>query len=187
MARVATDDRSARPPMANPQMTIPQMDWLTMTNTTSAGPTLRAWIRAHKSKFGRWLFARTVAKRAPYFGTIKPRFLDLQPRLCRVTMKKRRAVENHIGTVHALAMGNLCELAAGMCTEVTIPVGMRWIPRGMTIEYLAKAKTDVVAIARLDKTEWAGAENIGVPVSVQDANGKEVVRAVISMYVSPRK
>jgi hypothetical protein len=23
--------------------------------------------------------------------------------------------------VHALAMGNLCELAAGMCTEVTIP------------------------------------------------------------------
>jgi hypothetical protein len=26
-----------------------------------------------------------------------------------------------------------------------------------------------------------------VPVSVHDANGKEVVRAVISMYVSPRK
>jgi acyl-coenzyme A thioesterase PaaI-like protein len=102
-------------------------------------------------------------------------------------MKKRRAVENHIGTVHALAMGNLCELAAGMCTEVTIPVGMRWIPRGMTIEYLAKAETDVTATARLEKTEWAGAENISVPVSVHDAGGKEVVRAVISMYVSPRK
>jgi hypothetical protein len=26
-----------------------------------------------------------------------------------------------------------------------------------------------------------------VPVSVHDAQGKEVVRAVISMYVSPRK
>ena len=61
------------------------------------------------------------SKRAPYFGTIRPSFLDLQPKLCRVAMKKRRAVENHIGTVHALAMGNLCELAAGMCTEVTIP------------------------------------------------------------------
>jgi hypothetical protein len=57
----------------------------------------------------------------------------------------------------------------------------------MTIEYLAKAETDVTATARLDKTEWAGAENIGVPVSVHDVNGKEVVRAVISMYVSPRK
>ncbi|MEO8061730.1 MAG: hotdog fold domain-containing protein [Pseudomonadota bacterium] len=177
MARVATDVHPARP----------QMDWLTMTDTTQAGPTLRAWIRAHRSAFGRWLFARTVCKRAPYFATIKPRFLDLQPTLCRVAMQKRRAVENHIHTVHALAMGNLCELAAGLCTEVTIPVGMRWIPRGMTIEYLAKAETDVIATARLDKTEWAGAENIGVPVTVTDTNGKEVVRAVISMYVSPKK
>jgi acyl-coenzyme A thioesterase PaaI-like protein len=173
--------------MARTATARPQMDWLTMTDTTTLGPTLRAWIRMQGSAFGRWLFARTVSKRAPYFGTIKPKFLDLQPRLCRVSMKKRRAVENHIHTVHALAMGNLCELAAGMCTEVTIPVNMRWIPRGMTIEYLAKAETDVTATARLDKTEWAGAENIGVPVSVHDLNGKEVVRAVISMYVSPRK
>src|SRR3954464_1276192 len=173
MARVATD--------------VPQSDWLTRTDTTEAGPTLRAWTRMQRTRFGRWLFARTVSKRAPYFGTIKPRFLELEPKLCRVTMKKRRAVENHIGTVHALAMGNLCELAAGMCTEVTIPVGMRWIPRGMTIEYLSKAQTDVVATARLDKTEWTGAENVGVPVTVTDMNGKEVVRAVISMYVSPPK
>jgi acyl-coenzyme A thioesterase PaaI-like protein len=174
--------------MTNPAMTTrPQMDWLTLTDTTTAGPTLRAWIRVHKSTFGRWMFARTVSKRAPYFGTIKPRFLDLQPRLCRVWMKKRRAVENHIGTVHALAMGNLCELAAGMCTEVTVPTNMRWIPRGMTIEYLGKAETDVTASARLEKSEWAQAENVAVPVSVHDTNGKEVVRAVISMYVSPKK
>ena len=173
MARVATD--------------VPQSDWLTRTDTPSAGPTLRAWMRAQRTGFGRWLFARTVSKRAPYFGTIKPKFLELQPKVCRVWMRKRRAVENHIGTVHALAMGNLCELAAGMCTEVTIPVSMRWLPRGMTIEYLAKAETDVTATARLDKTEWTGAENVAVPVTVTDDNGKEVVRAVISMYVSPRK
>jgi acyl-coenzyme A thioesterase PaaI-like protein len=173
MARVATD--------------VPQSDWLKRTDTTAAGPTLRAWVRLQRSAFGRWLFARTVCRRAPYFGTIRPRFIDLQPKLCRVALRKRRAVENHIGTVHALAMGNLCELAAGMCTEVTIPTSMRWIPRGMTIEYRAKAQTDVQATARLDKTEWTGAENVAVPVSVTDVNGKEVVRAVISMYVSPRK
>jgi acyl-coenzyme A thioesterase PaaI-like protein len=183
MARVATEV----PPAAQPTSTGSQSDWLTRNDTTSAGPTLRAWERMRKSSFGRWLFARTVSKRAPYFGTIKPRFLELQPGSCRVTMRKRRAVENHIGTVHALAMGNLCELAAGMCTEVTIPPGMRWIPRGMTIEYLARAETDVVATARLDKVEWSGAENVGVPITVSDANGREVVRAVITMHVSPRK
>jgi acyl-coenzyme A thioesterase PaaI-like protein len=163
------------------------MDWLTMTQTTTVGPAMRAWQKLGKGAFGRWLFSRTIARKAPYFGTIRPRFDELAPTVCRVSMKKRRAVENHLGTVHALAMGNLCELAAGMCTEVTIPTDMRWIPRGMTIEYLAKAETDVSATARLDKTEWLGAQNVGVPVSVTDTRGREVVRAVITMYVSPRK
>jgi len=103
-------------------------------------------------------------------------------------MRKRRGVENHIRTVHALAMGNLCELAAGMVTEVTIPTSMRWIPRGMTIEYLRKAETGVTATARLTKKEWGhGPESVGVPVSVVDESGTEVVRAVITMHVSSKK
>jgi len=153
------------------------------------GPTLRAWMRWQRSALGRWLFSRAVAWRAPYLRSIRPRFLELGPRVCRVSFRKRRAVENHIGTVHALAIGNLCELAAGMCTEVTIPAEMRWIPRSMTIEYLAKAETDVTATARLDlgDDEWTGARDVAVPVSVTDTAGQEVVRAVINMYVSPRK
>lgn len=147
---------------------------------------LARWQRMSGSAIGRWLFARAVAFRAPYFATIAPRFHALQPGLCRVSMRKRRRVENHIGTVHALAMGNLVELAAGMVTEVTIPADMRWIPRGMTIEYLKKAASGVSATARLDKTDWSGAENVGVAVGVHDAGGVEVVRAVVTMYISPR-
>ena len=163
-----------------------QMDWLTMTQTSSLSPALRHWQRLAGSGIGRWLYARMICRKAPYFGSIAPRFLILQPALCRVWMPKRRAVENHIGSVHALAMGNLCELAAGMVTEVTIPTAMRWIPRGMTIEYLRRADSAVTATARLDKSEWLGAENVGVPVTVVDAIGQEVVRAVITMYVSAR-
>lgn len=75
-----------------------------------------------------------------------------------------------------------------MVTEVTIPITMRWIPRGMTIEYLRKAESDVIATARLTKVEWAhGPESVGVPVSVVDASGTEVVRAVITMHVSTKK
>lgn len=101
-------------------------------------------------------------------------------------MPRRRAVENHVGTIHAIAIGNLCELAAGMVTEVSLPPTMRWIPRGMTIEYLKPAQTALIATARLDRNEWAGAQNVGVPVTVVDRKGVEVVRAVITMYVSPR-
>lgn len=83
-------------------------------------------------------------------------------------------------------MGNLAELVAGLVTEVTIPPTMRWLPRGMTIEYLKRAETEVTATARLDRNDWGSAENVGVPVTIVDAAGQEVVRAVITMYVSPR-
>lgn len=136
---------------------------------------------------GRWLFARVICYTAPYFGTIRPRFRELRPGLVQVSMRKRRAVQNHIGTVHAIAMANLCELACGMLMEATLPGNMRWIPRGMTIEYLKKATMGVTATARLDKTSWTEAENVGIPVSVTDDKGVEVVRAVITMYVSAKR
>ena len=148
---------------------------------------LRHYQRLSRWPAGRWLFARIVTFSAPYFASIAPRFHELHPGLCQVSLRKRRAVLNHIGTVHAIAMANLCELACGMLMEVTIPTSMRWIPRGMTIEYLRKAETDVTGTARLDKTQWSGAVDVGVPVSITDRNGNEVVRAVITMYVSERK
>jgi len=153
-----------------------------MTDSTSIGPTLQAWHKHGESSVGRWLFARMV-----YFGTIRPQFLELRPTLCKVSMRRRRAVENHLGGIHALALGNLCELAAGMVTEVTTPAATRWIPRGMTIEYLRKAESEVTATARLDKSEWSAVGNVAVPVSVSDRNGNEVVRAVITMHISPGK
>jgi acyl-coenzyme A thioesterase PaaI-like protein len=163
------------------------MDWLTMTTTTSTGPTLQAWQKHNASRLGRWFFARMVCRRAPYFSTIHPQFIELRPTFCKVAMPRRRGILNHLGAIHALAIGNLCELAAGMVTEVTTPATTRWIPRGMTIEYLRKAESDVVATARLDKSEWASSGNVAVPVSVADKNGNEVVRAVITMHISPAK
>jgi acyl-coenzyme A thioesterase PaaI-like protein len=163
------------------------MDWPTMTETTSIGPTLKAWHRHAASSLGRWLFARMVCRRAPYFRTIRPRFVELRPTFCKIAMRRRRAVENHLGAIHTLALGNLCELAAGMVTEVTTPPSTRWLARGMTIEYLRKAESDVSATARLDKSEWSAAANVAVPVSVSDKNGNEVVRAVITMHVAPGK
>jgi acyl-coenzyme A thioesterase PaaI-like protein len=158
-----------------------------MTDLTSMGPTLRAWQKRNGSRLGRWLFARMVCRRAPYFATIRPRFIELRPGFCTVGMLPRHRIENHLGSIHALALGNLCELAAGMVTEVTTPPASRWMPRGMTIEYLRKAESAVRATARLDKSEWSAPGNVAVPVSVTDKNGNEVVRAVITMQISPGK
>ena len=134
---------------------------------------------------GRWIFTRIICFKAPYFSNIRPLFQELKPGLARVTMKNRRAVQNHIGTVHALAMGNLCELAAGLVTEASLPKAMRWIPRVMTIEYLQKAETALEATATVEVRDWRGPSDVPVSVSVRDSKGQEVVRATITMYVSP--
>ncbi len=151
----------------------------------SVRPVYRTYLQVSRMPLGMWLFTRLVCLRAPYFSSIRPLFRDLRPGSSTVFMRKRRRVQNHIGTIHALAMGNLCELAAGLVMESTLPVSMRWIPRGMNIEYLGKAQTDVTATAILNERAWGQAEDVAVQVSVRDANGEEVVRATIAMYVSP--
>ena len=98
-------------------------------------------------------------------------------------MPRQSSTGGPAGSVHTLAIANLCELAASTVTEVTLPAGMTWQSRGMTIEYLRRAESDVTATARLDKTEWGETQNVAVPVSAVDRNGSEVVRAVITMRV----
>lgn len=138
------------------------------------------------SGFGRWLFTRVICWRAPYFSSISPRFISLEPGRAVVSMKKRRKVQNHIGTIHAIAMANLCEIAAGVLTEVTIPTSMRWLPRGMNIQYLAKAETEIQVDATMPEPSGMNPQDLVVNCDVRDASGKTVVSAQITMYVTPK-
>jgi len=147
---------------------------------------LKAWDKLKDNKAGCWLFSRFVCFKAPYFASISPLFEQLDVGIAEVSLKKRRKVTNHIGTVHAIAMANLCEIAAGTMMEASIPSTMRWIPKGMTIQYLAKAKTNIRAKAVLPHIEYGAPQDVNIPVSVLDTDGKEVVHADITMYVSPK-
>jgi acyl-coenzyme A thioesterase PaaI-like protein len=148
---------------------------------------MSAWQKLSGLPGGKWLFSRIVCWRAPYFGTIRPRFDVLANGRAVVRMRKRRRVQNHIGTVHAIAMCNLAEIAAGTMTDASIPATHRWIPKGMQVDYLSKAKTDIKAVATLPADITYGeSEDIPVNVSICDKSGEEVVHAVITMRVSRR-
>ena len=148
---------------------------------------LAAWRRLESKPLGKALFSRIVCFKAPYFGTISPRFEELRPGHARVSMRKRRKVTNHIGTVHAIAMCNLAELAAGTMTEVSIPASMRWLPKGMTVEYLKKASGGVQAVATLPEVAEGAGRDVPATVEMKDDAGELVCRATITMWVSPRK
>jgi hypothetical protein len=103
-------------------------------------------------------------------------------------MRKRKAVLNHIGTIHAIAMCNLAELAAGTMTDVSIPPGMRWIPKGMTVEYLQKASSNVTCEAVPEVApDLAKTGEVKVLATVVDSTGTEVFRAQILMWLSAKK
>ena len=137
---------------------------------------------------GRWLFSRAVCLKAPYFGTIAPTVTVLEPGRCDVRMRDRRRVRNHIGTVHAIALCNMAELAGGLVTDASLPPGMRWIPKGMTVEYVAKARGTMTAVAVPEVEPVASDAGYELPVAVEvrNAAGEPVFRARISMWLSPK-
>ncbi len=154
----------------------------------SSSPTnaLKYWQSLSSTGFGRWFFSRVVCFKAPYFRSIKPVFDVLEVGRAVAHMSKRRAVTNHIGTIHAIAMANLCEFVAGTATEVSTPNTMRWIPRGMQIDYLGKASGTVSATAIVPVIEHGVAKDVVVSVDLLDSSDNIVVHADITMYVSPR-
>lgn len=148
---------------------------------------LALYARLTRLPAGRWLFSRAVCLKAPYFASIAPRVDALQAGHCVVSFAHRRRVTNHLGTVHAIALCNAAELAAGLATEAAVPPSMRWIPRGMRVDYLHKASGRMRATARAAASVGDGqAREVPVDVEIADPRGTVVFRARVAMWVSPR-
>ena len=154
-----------------------------------ANKTLALYRRMQRWPAGAWLFTRAICFKAPYFASISPRIERLEPNRCEVTLRHRRKVTNHLGTVHAIALCNMAELAGGMVTEVSLPDSMRWIPKGMTVEYVKKAIGTMRAVATLSIPIVEANEGYALPVEVivTDPNGETTFRATISMWLSPKR
>lgn len=136
---------------------------------------------------GKRLFSFAFAQKAPYFGTIHPRFTEIRPNYAELVIPKRRSVHNHLKTVHAIALCNGLEAAMGALAEATIPADRRWIPKGMDIAYTAKATTDIVCSAETDPEQWIS-DDPDLPVRVKGVrdDGTVVIEGVIELWVTPR-
>lgn len=154
-----------------------------------ATPLLALYGKISRWPCGHWLFSKAVCFKAPYFGTIAPIITRLENGRCEAVIKDRRAVHNHIGTVHAIALCNLAELCAGVMTDASLPKTMRWIPKGMTVAYLKRAKGRMHAIATpmIPMVDSDAGYDLPVNVDVLDCSGDKVLHAEIRMWMSPRK
>jgi acyl-coenzyme A thioesterase PaaI-like protein len=136
---------------------------------------------------GRTLFSVAFARKAPYFRSIRPRFRDVRPHYAELVVADRKAVHNHIGTVHAIAVCNGLEAAMGALAEATIAPDKRWLPKGMEVEYLARSSSAITCVAETTPADWDGAPEVPVHVSATRDDGTVVVTGVIHLWVTDRK
>ena len=145
--------------------------------------TLKLYKKAINYPFGKKLFGLGICLNAPYFLSIRPKIIEIESNYVEIKIKKRKAVTNHINTVHAIAMCNMAAFAGGLMTEVSVKDKSRWIPSGMTVKYLKKAKTDLTAISDGTGIDWSKEGETLVPVIIKDKNDETVFTAEITMNI----
>jgi hypothetical protein len=105
-------------------------------------------------------------------------------------MKQRWAVQNHIKTVHAIAVCNLVEMAMGLVAESSIPSHLRWLPMGMNVDYKKKATGKLTAETNIDHNTFFNLEKypgpVHVPVVVKNEIGDIVTEAQVKLWISKK-
>lgn len=149
----------------------------------SSNPIVDRWRSLGRSRAGRALFSRLVGFMAPYSGSIRPRVQLLEPGRARVEMRDRRAIRNHLRSIHAAALMNLSELTGSLVALASLPDGARMIPTGLSIDFLKKARGRISAQASCEIPERADHGPLPVEVSLRDAAGDEVARATVTVLV----
>jgi len=77
------------------------------------------------------------------------------------------------------------EMAMGVMAEASIPKHLRWIPKGMSLDYTAKAGTDILCVAQVKPEQWIAGDLL-VPVTAYDTEGVVVVKGHIKLWISAK-
>jgi acyl-coenzyme A thioesterase PaaI-like protein len=135
---------------------------------------------------GKTVFSRLVGRAAPYTGTIHASVIALRTGHAEVSMADRRGVRNHLDCVHAVALANLAEMAGNLALAYSLPIDARFIVSGMEIEYVKKARGTITAVGEPPVPRSSVRAAYDVPVTLRDASGEEVARAVLHSLVGPK-
>jgi uncharacterized protein (TIGR00369 family) len=144
------------------------------------------WRRFAPLPGGKRLFSVALGRLAPYTGTISPRVEELRDGYARVVMHDRRAVRNHLRSVHAIALMNLAEVTSGLALTYALPADARAILTGLSIDFLKKARGTLTAEASLEPPQTNERQEYEFESRIRDEVGDLVAIARARWLVGPK-
>lgn len=140
---------------------------------------LSLWKTLSPLPGGQWLFARIFAWTVPYSGSVGPRIRLLEPGHARVEIPDRRSNRQHLGSVHAIALMNVAEMASGLAMMSGLPDGVRGIVTNLSIDYFKKARGTITAVSRVTIPTVTTDQEFDVISECLDREGAVVARATV--------
>lgn len=130
-------------------------------------------------------FNQSVSQLAPYSGTIFPEVEVLEKGRCRVSIRDRAEVRNHLNSIHAIALANLAELSTGLTVLYSSPDDCRSIIVGLEIQYLKKARGRITAECLWDPPSEVVKKEHQLEVTLRDESDAEVAKAKVRWLLGP--
>jgi acyl-coenzyme A thioesterase PaaI-like protein len=144
------------------------------------------WQRARRVPGGRLLFSRLLGVAIPYTGSMGAEVVTLEPGYAKVQLDERRAVRNHLRSIHAIALCNLAELTGNLALACALPDDGRFIVTKLAIEYKKKARGRITAECRCEPPTSTERREYELEIALRDAHDVVVATVVLTTLVGTK-
>ena len=151
-----------------------------MTTTNRLSKLVKATAKLPKG-IRSTLWSKAFGRIVPMVGSANIRYLEVSHDKVVVKIENHRAMQNHIGQVHACAMALLAETATGFVTGMNVPDSCIVLIKSLKVDFKRPSKGAMTAVATLTDEQQKLMQNSEkgetlVSVVVTDESNEEPIQ-----------